>query len=239
MFLSLPPSLFLSVSVSVEQAYRTTRFIRLRYMYIFFYKIKYKNSFETFIFPALGLLSSAVSHNFHHNCQWILILLVVCVNTHLSTLFSFYFHFCKISSFFAQMYDHLRMQGKHFSFLYKFWHAVNSLTAFLDFFHPKWHDDGVGLGEVLVVEIEGHFFIFVCVFFHLKLGKNRPAGISSFTHFDWFICLYIKGVLLAMDVVANLLDCDIIVREFELHKHYCIHFRTNTQLNLLILPAMG
>ena len=30
------------------------------------------------------------------------------------------------------------------------------------------------------------------------------------------------------DVVANVLDCDIIVNEFELQSHYHVHIRTNT-----------
>ena len=35
-------------------------------------------------------------------------------------------------------------------------------------------------------------------------------------------------------VVANVLDYDIVVYEFELHPRYYVHFRTNTLLSLPI-----
>ena len=44
------------------------------------------------------------------------------------------------------------------------------------------------------------------------------------------------------EVVAKVLDCDIVVSEFELQPHYYVHFRTNTLekgMNLLILTVMG
>ena len=43
-------------------------------------------------------------------------------------------------------------------------------------------------------------------------------------------------------VLAYVPDYDIVVREFELQSHYCVHFRTNTLgrgMNLLIPAAMG
>ena len=43
-------------------------------------------------------------------------------------------------------------------------------------------------------------------------------------------------------VVANVLDCDILVSEFELQLHHNIHFRTNTLekgMNPIIPVAMG
>ena len=42
--------------------------------------------------------------------------------------------------------------------------------------------------------------------------------------------------------MANELDYDIVVSEFELPPQYCVHFRINTLgkgMNLIILPAMG
>ena len=42
-------------------------------------------------------------------------------------------------------------------------------------------------------------------------------------------------------VVANVLDCDIVVSSFDIQSHYCIHFRTNTfgkGMKPLIPPAM-
>ena len=41
-------------------------------------------------------------------------------------------------------------------------------------------------------------------------------------------------------VVANVLDCKIVVSEFKLYSFYCIHFWTNApwkDMNLFILPA--
>ena len=35
--------------------------------------------------------------------------------------------------------------------------------------------------------------------------------------------------------MVKVLDCGIVVSEFELQSHYYVHFQTNT----LILPAMG
>ena len=43
-------------------------------------------------------------------------------------------------------------------------------------------------------------------------------------------------------VMVKALDCAIVVREFEIQLHCCIHFRTNTLgkgMNLLVLPSMG
>ena len=43
-------------------------------------------------------------------------------------------------------------------------------------------------------------------------------------------------------IVANLLDGDIVVNEFELQSHYYVHFRTNTlemAMNHLIPPAIN
>ena len=51
-----------------------------------------------------------------------------------------------------------------------------------------------------------------------------------------FICLY------PCDVVANELDCDIVVSEFELKSRYHVYFRTNTlgkDMNPLSPLAMG
>ena len=48
--------------------------------------------------------------------------------------------------------------------------------------------------------------------------------------------------LLEGGVMVNVLDCEIVVREFELQSHYYVHFRANTLgkgMNPLILPAMG
>ena len=42
--------------------------------------------------------------------------------------------------------------------------------------------------------------------------------------------------------MANVLDCDREVSEFELQSHNYVHFRTNTLdkgMNHIILPAMG
>ena len=44
------------------------------------------------------------------------------------------------------------------------------------------------------------------------------------------------------DAVANVLDSDILVSEFELQSRYYVHFRTNTlgqSWNLPILPSYG
>ena len=46
----------------------------------------------------------------------------------------------------------------------------------------------------------------------------------------------------AHGIVANVLDCDIVVSEFELKSSYYIHFRNNTLkkgMNPLIPPVMG
>ena len=51
-----------------------------------------------------------------------------------------------------------------------------------------------------------------------------------------------KGFVSSCSVVANVLECDIVVREFELQGCYCFHFWTNTigkGMNPLIPPAMG
>ena len=43
-------------------------------------------------------------------------------------------------------------------------------------------------------------------------------------------------------IVANVLDCDIVVSEFEHHSPYYVHFRTNTLgegVNPLITPSYG
>ena len=42
-------------------------------------------------------------------------------------------------------------------------------------------------------------------------------------------------------VVANVLDCDIVVSEFELQSRYYVHFQTNTLskgIKLLIIPVV-
>ena len=42
-------------------------------------------------------------------------------------------------------------------------------------------------------------------------------------------------------VVVNVVECDMLVGEFEHQSRYCIHFQTDTLekgMNLLILPAM-
>ncbi len=63
----------------------------------------------------------------------------------------------------------------------------------------------------------------------------KGSKISSvYTAFDLF-----RGS--TRDVVANLLDCDIVVSEFKLQSCYYIHFRTNTLgkgMNPLILPVL-
>ena len=48
--------------------------------------------------------------------------------------------------------------------------------------------------------------------------------------------------MLKIGVVANELDCDIVVTKFELQSLYCVHFRTNTLgkgMNYLIPLVMG
>ena len=43
-------------------------------------------------------------------------------------------------------------------------------------------------------------------------------------------------------VMVKVMDCGIVISEFELQSHYVVHFRTNTLgkgMNPLILPAMG
>ena len=37
-----------------------------------------------------------------------------------------------------------------------------------------------------------------------------------------------------LDVVANILDCDIVIREFELKSRYNVNFRRNTPGNVII-----
>ena len=52
----------------------------------------------------------------------------------------------------------------------------------------------------------------------------------------------VSATLWPCSVVSNVLDCDVIVSEFELQKNYYIHFWINTLrkgMNLLIPPAMG
>ena len=48
---------------------------------------------------------------------------------------------------------------------------------------------------------------------------------------------------LTRDVVADVLDCNIEVKEFEIQSRYYVHFWTNTLVNginsLVCLPAMG
>ena len=42
-------------------------------------------------------------------------------------------------------------------------------------------------------------------------------------------------------VVANIMDCDVVVSKFEFQSLYCIHFRTNTlgkDMDLLILQVL-
>ena len=55
---------------------------------------------------------------------------------------------------------------------------------------------------------------------------------------------YIKrcGGVIPVPQMANMLDCNIEINEFEPQLHYCIHFQINTfgkGMNLLIPPAMG
>ena len=42
-----------------------------------------------------------------------------------------------------------------------------------------------------------------------------------------------------VDKVANVLDCDKVVSEFELLSHYHVHFRNNGFKKHLISPVMG
>ena len=52
-----------------------------------------------------------------------------------------------------------------------------------------------------------------------KTAKELHFNPRESTHTHW-------GA--SRDVVAKVLDCDIIVNEFELQSHYYVHFRTNT-----------
>ena len=66
---------------------------------------------------------------------------------------------------------------------------------------------------------------------------------SSYTP---LILIYVKGIKKSSGnegsrIVANVLNCDIVVREFKLQSWYCIDFRTNTigkDMNALIASVM-
>ena len=73
------------------------------------------------------------------------------------------------------------------------------------------------------------------------LRRPLPIGSSKvfYEHpqlYHWWLEVCPHGV------IVKVLDCGIVVSEFELQLHYYVHFQTNTLgkgMNLLILPAMG
>ena len=57
---------------------------------------------------------------------------------------------------------------------------------------------------------------------------------------EFFLSQHVGGNL--RDVVANVINCDFVVREFELKSSYYVHFRSNTlgkSMNPFVPPAMG
>ena len=78
---------------------------------------------------------------------------------------------------------------------------------------------------------------------NIFFSKNQTAGIVQIFIFYYCNACKIIGILIIVftcdrtqsmnrdspsGVVANILDCDITVNEFELQSCYCIHFWTNT-----------
>ena len=62
------------------------------------------------------------------------------------------------------------------------------------------------------------------------------------TIFPSWVVLYIFKTKVSgspSDLVDIMMDCDVIVSEFKLHSHYCIHFQTNAlrkDMNPVISP---
>ena len=77
--------------------------------------------------------------------------------------------------------------------------------------------------------------IYKCQNFPTIISVSRFFFICAYTHFQ-----FIRRS--PCNIVANMLDCDIVVSKFELQSHYYIHFKTNALrkgINPLITPAMG
>ena len=72
--------------------------------------------------------------------------------------------------------------------------------------------------------------------------NNHNATRASLTYYLVYnlISFFIGGGPLG--VMVNVVDCGIVVTEFELHLRYYVYFRTNTLgkgINPFILPGMG
>ena len=83
------------------------------------------------------------------------------------------------------------------------------------------------------------------IFKQSTLPNNKYCDYQVFLI---IICFYLEFFPLislgksSRDVEVNVMDCDIVVNEFELQPRYYVHFRTNTcrkDINSFILLAMG
>ena len=73
------------------------------------------------------------------------------------------------------------------------------------------------------------------------LGKFKLSQIKCKQDLNSAFCVYFLWVN-PCDIVANVLECDLIVSEFELQSRYYIHFQTNTlgkHIYPLIHPSYG
>ena len=85
-----------------------------------------------------------------------------------------------------------------------------------------------------------NFHILVIIISNLLFCYNILSNYKI-SKFIWTWCFIICASL-SSGIVANMLNCNIIVSKFELQSHYYVHFWTNTlgkNKNSLISPAIG
>ena len=105
-----------------------------------------------------------------------------------------------------------------------FWLPVSAIDPF--FFHSKWNYlwrsslvwyliDRVNLSCLLFSALQNGISKFLCVYFEYINWAISPE-VSNPILFEESPCI----------IVVNVLNCDILVREFELQPRYYVHFRT-------------
>ena len=104
-------------------------------------------------------------------------------------------------------------------------------------YFPSWFDQRffITLSHICVC-----MYAWVTTQWKLLVVKQGDTCIQS--SFCKVKCLFFKGWGSPRSVVANVLDCDIAVSEFELQLCYYVHVRSNTfqkSFNPFFLPAMG
>ena len=74
------------------------------------------------------------------------------------------------------------------------------------------------------------------------MDASSPSNLSELEAFFFYIYTELFCAGCPRGVMAKVMDCGIVVREFVLQSCYYVHFRANTLgkgMNPLILPAMG